>query len=94
MKNELETLMAAAVVVSDTSAVAAQSMLTYGSTWPSELELWMVSWTERAELLTRGFHGGMQRSWQHAPVKVPRHGVSRCASAVFLRSPQPPDNTP
>jgi hypothetical protein len=30
------------LMVADTSAVAAQSMPTYGSTWPSELELWMV----------------------------------------------------
>ena len=42
MKNELETLMAAAVMVADTSAVDAQSMPTYGSTWPSEVELWVV----------------------------------------------------
>ena len=42
MKNELETLVAAAVMVADTSAVAAQSMPTYGSTWPSEVELWVV----------------------------------------------------
>ena len=42
MRNELETLMATAVAVADTSAVAAQSMPTYGSTWPSEVELWVV----------------------------------------------------
>ena len=104
MKNELKTLMAAAEMVADTSAVAALSIPTYGSTWLSEVELWVVcSITtaalgcetpagtteehrtfERRELLTRGFHGGMQRSSQHAPVKVPRHGVSRCAKAVFF----------
>ena len=42
MRNEIETLMATAVAVADTSAVAAQSMPTYGSTWPSEVELWVV----------------------------------------------------
>ena len=42
MNNELETLMAAAVMVADTSAVTAQSMPTYGSTWPSEQELWRL----------------------------------------------------
>ena len=42
VRNELETLMAAAVRVAGTNAVAAQSMPTYGSTWPSELELWVV----------------------------------------------------
>jgi hypothetical protein len=35
-------LMAAAVMVAGTSAVTAQSMPTYGSSWPSELELWVV----------------------------------------------------
>jgi hypothetical protein len=50
VKNEPETLMAAAVMVADTSAVAAQSMPTYGSTWPSELELWMVCSTTTAAL--------------------------------------------
>ena len=42
MKNELETLMAAAVMVAGTSAMTAQSMPTYGSKWPSEVELWVV----------------------------------------------------
>ena len=42
MRNELETFMATAVAVADTSAVATQSMPTYGSTWPSEVELWVV----------------------------------------------------
>ena len=50
MKNEPETLMAAAVMVADTSAVAAQSMPTYGSTWPSEQELWVVCSTTTAAL--------------------------------------------
>ena len=40
--NDHETLMAAAVMVAGTSAVTAQSMPTYGSSWPSELELWVV----------------------------------------------------
>ena len=50
MKNELETLMAAAVMVAGTSAVTAQSMPTYGSSWPSELELWVVCSTTAAAL--------------------------------------------
>ena len=50
MKNELETLMAAAVMVAGMSAVTAQSMPTYGSSWPSELELWMVCSTTTAAL--------------------------------------------
>jgi hypothetical protein len=50
VKNELETLMAAAVMVAGTSAVTAQSMPTYGSSWPSELELWVVCSTTTAAL--------------------------------------------
>ena len=50
MRNELETLMAAAVMVADTSAVTAQSMPTYGSTWPVEQELWVVCSTTTAAL--------------------------------------------
>ena len=50
MKNELETLMAAAVMVAGTSAVTAQSMPTYGSSWPSEQELWVVCSTTTAAL--------------------------------------------
>ena len=42
VRNELAILMATAVAVADTSAVAAQSMSTYGSTWSSEVELWVV----------------------------------------------------
>ena len=40
-------------------------------------------------VLTRGLHGDMQRSGLHLPVKVPRHGVSRCARSVFLRARRP-----
>jgi hypothetical protein len=63
VKNELETLMAAAVVVSDTSAVAAQTMLTYGSTWTSELELWMVCSTTTAALGCKTPGAGAQGTW-------------------------------
>jgi hypothetical protein len=50
VRNELETLMAAAVMVAGTSAMTAQSMPTYGSTWPSEQELSVVCSTTTVAL--------------------------------------------
>ena len=41
---------------------------------------------EPRELSTRGLQGEMVEPSLHLPVKVPRHGVGRCASAVFLRA--------
>ena len=64
--NELETLMATAVAVADMSTVATQSMPTYGSTWPSELELWVVCSTTTAALgcsTTAGTTEGTSISW-------------------------------
>ena len=42
MRNELETLMAAAVAVADTRTVTARSMAAYEQAWAAEQELWMV----------------------------------------------------
>ena len=42
MRNELETLMAAVVVVAGTRVVTARSMEADGSAWTGEQELWMV----------------------------------------------------
>ena len=50
MRNEPETLLAAAVAVTDTRAVTARSMPASARAWPGELELWMVCSTMRAAL--------------------------------------------
>ena len=53
MRNEPETLLAAAVAVTDTRAVTARSMPASARAWPGELELWMVCSTMRAALASR-----------------------------------------
>ena len=42
MRNELETLLAAAAVITETRAVTARSMPANARAWPGEQELWML----------------------------------------------------
>ena len=49
---------------------------------------------ERRELLTNDLQMRKVRCFSFSHLEVPRACVGRCASAVFLRPPQPSDNTP